>query len=137
MYGNVAISAQLEEQQLELARLAAALGRQPLEADPVARLLLAADEAARSTERADACSLPEGEVRTGPWPGCKAGGRGGGAGRDKGAVASHSGRHYLTRAAAPTMVRSVCEVGAAHVPLSVRARSWSSSSHSRARPMPS
>ena len=43
MYGNVAISAQLEEQQLELARLAAALGRQPLEADPVARLLLAAD----------------------------------------------------------------------------------------------
>ena len=70
----MAISAQLEEQQLELARLAAALGRQPLEADPVARLLLAADEAARSTERADACSLPEGEVRTGPWPGCKAGG---------------------------------------------------------------
>ena len=40
----MAISAQLKEQQLELARLAAALGRQPLEADPVARLLLAADE---------------------------------------------------------------------------------------------
>ena len=57
-------SAQLEEQQLELARLAATLSRQPLEADPVARLLLAADEAARPTERADACSLPKREVRT-------------------------------------------------------------------------
>jgi len=57
-------SAQLEEQQLELAGLAAVLSRQPLEADPVARLLLAADEAARPAERADACSLPKREVRT-------------------------------------------------------------------------
>ena len=56
-------SAQLEKQQFELAWLAAALSRQPLETDPVARLLLATDEAARPAERADACSLPKREVR--------------------------------------------------------------------------